>query len=261
MKLHEYQAKDIFRKFNIPVPEGKPVLSADESESAAGIIKGPPWVVKAQVHAGGRGKGGGVRIAGSISEVREAVETILDKPLITKQTGQKGKKVYHLLLEEAVDIEREFYLAVTIDRTLGRIVMIFSQAGGMDIEEVAEKSPELVLKETIDPAVGWMPYQARNLVYGIEPLPSPETIKDLMAVMGHLYELFIAHDCSLVEINPLVITKNGRVLAVDAKMDIDDNSLFRQKAMTELDDPREKDSLEMKADKYNLNYIRLEGNM
>ena len=261
MKLHEYQAKDILRRFEIPIPDGQVVASDDEAHKAAGRLNGPPWVVKAQVHTGGRGKSGGVRIVNSIDEVKTAAWTIIGQPLITKQTGVEGKKVSYLLIEEGVEIDRELYLAVVIDRSNARPVMIFSQAGGMEIEEVAEKSPELVIKELVDPDMGWMPYNGRRLAYRLDPLPGPETLKKLMSVMGRLYKIFTTLDCSLAEINPLVITKKGKVLAVDAKINIDDNALFRQKEMHDLDDPMEKDPLEREAEKYNLNYVRLDGNI
>jgi succinyl-CoA synthetase beta subunit len=261
MKLHEYQAKEIFRKFGIPVPSGKIATSAEEAFKAAQELKGPPWVVKAQVHAGGRGKGGGVRVAQSPDDAQAAAEAILKRPLVTKQTGPEGRRVHEVLVEEGVEIDREFYLAVVIDRSKARPVMIFSQAGGMEIEEVAERTPELVLKQFVDPKVGWMPYQARILAYGIDPLPGAFALKDLMALMGNLYRLFMAQDCSLAEINPLVITKQGKVLAVDAKMNIDDNGLVRQKEIAALDDKRERDPLEAKAVKHNLSYIRLDGNI
>jgi succinyl-CoA synthetase beta subunit len=261
MKLHEYQAKEIFKKFGIPVPSGKIAASGDDAFKAARELKGPPWVVKAQVHAGGRGKGGGVRVVKSPDEAKTAAKEILDNPLVTKQTGPEGKKVHQVLVEEGVEIDREFYLAVVIDRSLARPVVIFSQAGGMEIEEVAARTPELVLKQFVDPKAGWMPFQARALAYAIDPLPGPEALKVLMALMGNLYRLFIAHDCSLAEINPLVITKQGKVLAVDAKMNIDDNGLARQKEIARLDDEREKDPLEAKAAEHNLNYIRLNGNI
>jgi succinyl-CoA synthetase beta subunit len=261
MKLHEYQAKDIFRKFGIPVPDGKLAASKDDVNIATRNLNGPPWLVKAQVHAGGRGKGGGVRVAGSHEEVDAAVDAILSKPLVTEQTGPEGKKVNLVLIEEGVEIDRELYLAMVVDRALARLVMIFSQSGGISIEEVAEKSPELVLREVIDPAVGWSSYHGRNLIYGLEDLPAPDTILKLIDIMSRLYRLFISLDCSLAEINPLVITKQGNVLAVDAKITIDDNAMFRQKEMFELDDHSEKDLLEMKASKYNLNYIRMDGNI
>ena len=261
MKLHEYQAKEIFRKFGIPVPDGRVVISKDEAVKAAKDLNGPPWVVKAQVYAGGRGRGGGVRVVDSLDDLKIATETILDQPLITKQTGPEGKRVYQVIIEEGVEIHRELYLAIAIDRSVARPVMIFSQAGGMEIEGVAARSPELVLKEFVDPNVGWALYQGRNLVYRLEPLPGPETVKALMSVMARLYRILMDLDCSLAEINPLVITKDGKVIAIDAKINIDDNALFRQKEMLALDDPREKDPLERKAKTYNLNYIHLNGNI
>lgn len=261
MKLHEYQAKEIFKKSGIPIPDGILAMTSRDAEAASESLSGPPWVVKAQVHAGGRGKGGGIKVVKSHSEVRKAAEEILSTPLVTKQTGPAGKKVNQVLVEEGVEIAREFYLAVTVDRQSAKPVMIFSQSGGMDIEEVAEKTPELVLKEYIDPAVGWTAYNGRNLVYTLDPLPEAGTIKKLMAVMENLYNSFICLDCSLTEINPLVITRQGNVLAVDSKMELDDNALFRHKDLIGLDDDREKDPLEIKADKYNLNYIRLNGNI
>ena len=261
MKLHEYQSKELFSRFGIPVPAGKSITTVEDIEKIAQDIKGPPWVVKAQVHAGGRGKGGGVRVVDSLDEMKTASETILNHPLITKQTGPQGTKVHQLLIEEGVEIDRELYLAMVIDRSMARPVMIFSQAGGMEIEEVAESTPELVLKEFIDPDVGWVSYLGRNMVYRLDPLPSPETVRELITIMGRLYNLFMDLDCSLAEINPLIITKEGKVLAIDAKINIDDNALFRQKELKTLDDPREKDPLELAAEKSNLNYIRLDGNI
>jgi len=261
MKLHEYQAKDLFRKFEIPVPGGKVATSGDDALKAAETLSGPPWVVKAQVHAGGRGKGGGVKVVHTLDELKDKAESILKTPLVTPQTGPEGRPVHQLLIEEGVEIERELYLAVVIDRSRARPVMIFSQAGGMEIEEVAARTPELVLKQFVDPGVGWMPYLPRSLVYSLDPLPAPETIKELMAIMGRLYKIFMSLDCSLAEINPLVITKQGKALAIDAKINIDDNGLIRQKDMKALDDPREKDPLDAKAEAYNLNYIRLNGNI
>jgi len=261
MKLHEFQAKDIFRKFGIPVPKGRVATSVDEALKAVEDLPGPPWVVKAQVHAGGRGKGGGVRVVRSLDDLKRAASDILSRPLVTKQTGPEGRTVHQVLVEEGVNIDREFYLAVVIDRSKTRPVVIFSQAGGMEIEEVASRSPELVLKEFVDPKVGWMPFQAKNLVYSLNPLPAPDTVKELISLMGALTRLFVAQDCSLAEINPLVVTKEGKALAVDGKINVDDNSLVRQKELKALDDPREKDPLDAKAEKYNINYIRLSGNI
>jgi succinyl-CoA synthetase beta subunit len=261
MKLHEYQAKDVFRRFEIPVPHGKIIATGDEAAQAARTLNGPPWVVKAQVHAGGRGQGGGVKVVQDLAELKEAAEKILENPLVTKQTGPQGKRVHQLLIEEGIDIDRELYIAVMVDRANAMPVMIFSQMGGMDIEAVAEKSPGLVHKQFIDPRVGWMPYQGRKFVYAMDPLPSSKTLGSLTAVMAGLYNMFVILDCSLAEINPLVITKEGKIMALDAKVSIDDNALVRQKEMAVLDDVKEKDPLDAKAEEYNLNYIRLEGNI
>lgn len=259
--MHEYQAKELFRKFGIPVPQGLVARTAEEAFGATKEIMGPPWVVKAQIHAGGRGKGGGVRIAQTPEDVKKAAKAILETPLVTKQTGPEGRKVNQVLVEQGVEIDRELYLAVVIDRAKAMPVLIFSSAGGMEIEEVAEKTPELVLKQLIDPGTGWMPYHARTPAYSLDPLPDPDTLKDLMSLMANLYRAFIALDCSLAEINPLVVTKDGKLIALDAKINIDDNALVRQKDLKALEDPTEKDPLDYKAEKYNLNYIRLSGNI
>ncbi len=261
MKIHEFQAKDIFRDFGIPVPSGKLAYTPSEAVDNAKSLPGPPWVVKAQIHAGGRGKGGGVRLADSLEEVERAAEEILTNPLITPQTGPSGQKVRQLLIEEGLDIDREFYLGIVIDRKLECPAMIFSQAGGMEIEEVSAKHPELVLIEAIDITHGFMPYQARNFFYALEPLPDKDMLKEFSAIMSRLYKLFASKDCSLVEINPLVLTESGKVVALDAKINFDDNALFRQKEIAQLHDPYEMDELEAKASEYNLNYIRLDGNI
>jgi len=261
MKLHEYQSKDIFRKSGIPVPSGQLVVSSDEAAKVINTVNGPPWVVKAQVHAGGRGKGGGVKIVHSLEEMASAVDILLKTPLVTPQTTSNGVTVHQVLIEEGMEIEREFYLGMTVDRSVAMPTMIFSQAGGMEIEEVAASTPELIKKECISPGTGWMPHQARNLLFTLDPLPPPETIRGLTDVMEKIYSLFLELDCSLIEINPLVITREGNVVALDAKITIDDNALFRQKELMSLDDPKEKDPLELIAGKYNLNYIRLDGNI
>ena len=261
MKIHEFQAKDIFRNFNIPVPSGKLATSPTQAVDIAKGLADPPWVVKAQIHAGGRGKGGGVRLANSFEEVERAADEILSNPLITPQTSPSGQKVRQLLIEEGLDIDKEFYLGMVIDRKLESPVMIFSQAGGMEIEEVSAKHPELVLIEAIDITNGFMPYQARNFFYAIEPMPDKAISREFSAIMTRLYKLFISKDCSLVEINPLVITKSGKVVALDAKINFDDNALFRQKEIAQLHDAYEMDELEAEASKYNLNYIRLDGNI
>jgi succinyl-CoA synthetase beta subunit len=261
MKIHEYQAKELFRNAGIPVPKGDVAASSGEALEIAKKIDGPPWVVKAQIHAGGRGKGGGVRVVKSIEEVKKAAADILSKPLITHQTGPNGQKVRSLLVEEGLDIEREFYLGIVIDRKTEAPAMIFSQAGGMEIEEVSAKSPELLLLENIDITTGFMPYQARNFFFGIEPMLDKSLLREFSSIMSKLYNLFISNDCSLVEINPLVVTSSGRVVALDAKINFDDNALFRQKGIAELHDPYEMDELEAEASKYSLNYIRLDGNI
>jgi len=259
MKLHEYQSKDLFGRYGIPIPKGQLVKSAEEAQIEQ--LKGPPWVVKAQIHAGGRGKGGGVKVVQSKDAVQKAVQSILSNPLVTHQTGPEGTRVHQVLIEEGVEIERELYLGIVVDRSLARPVVIFSPAGGMEIEEVARETPHLVMKEPVDPAVGWMPYQGRRLAFKLEPPPKGQTLKALLSTMRGLYNLFKALDCTLAEINPLVITTSGDVLAIDAKISIDDNALYRQKEAAQLDDPKEKDPLELKAQDYNLNYIRLDGNI
>jgi len=261
MKIHEYQAKEIFSKSGIPVPSGQVVAAPDEVAKVCQLINGPPWAVKAQVHAGGRGKGGGVRLAHYPYEVVTATEAILGKPLVTPQTGPDGIKVHQVLIEEGVDIERELYLGIVMDRVSARPEMIFSPSGGMSIEKVALEAPDLIWCESVDPGIGWLPFHGRNLVYRLDPLPSPETTRELMAIMRNVYNVFITLDCSLVEINPLIITTAGKVLALDAKINVDDNALFRQKEILKLDDSSERDPLELMAATYNLNYIRLDGNI
>ncbi len=261
MKVHEFQAKELFRDFGIPVPSGTVATSPSQAVDGAKSLPGPPWVVKAQIHAGGRGKGGGVRLVNSFEEVEKAADEILSHPLITPQTGASGQKVRQLLIEEGLDIDKEFYLGIVIDRKLECPAMIFSQAGGMEIEEVSAQHPELVLIENIDIAHGLMPYQTRNFFYVLEPLPDRSVLQELSTIMTKLYALFISKDCSLVEINPLVITKSGKIVALDAKINFDDNALFRQKEIAQFHDPYEMDELEARASEYNLNYIRLDGNV
>ena len=261
MKIHEYQAKDILRQSGVPVPDGQVVTSPDEAAKASRIIGGNLWVVKAQVHAGGRGKGGGVKVVNNPQEVVSTTELLLKTSLVTPQTGPEGVNVHKVLVEQGVNIERELYLGMVIDRKTERPAMIFSQAGGMEIEEVAKETPELIWKEYVDPATGWLPYQSRNLIYRLDPIPTPAVVKQLMSVMAKIYNIFITLDCSLVEINPLVITAEDQVFAVDAKMNLDDNALFRHKELLALDDPSEEDPLDLLAKRYNLNYIRLDGNI
>ena len=261
MKLHEYQAKEIFLKSGIPIPNGQLVTTAEQATKAAQTIKGAPWLIKAQVHAGGRGKAGGIKLAHYPYEVVTATEALLGNSLVTKQTGPEGVIVNQVLIEEGIEIDREFYLSMVIDRSSASPTMIFSTAGGMEIEEIAAKTPEVIFKEHVEPAVGWMPHQARNLLYSVEPPPTPAAIRGLMDVMANVYKMFISLDCSLIEINPIATTRAGRAVALDAKVIIDNNAPFRQKELLELDDPREKDPLELMAEKYHLNYIRLDGNI
>ena len=213
MKLHEYQAKDIFRKSGIPVPNSQLVTDSDQAFKAVKILNGPPWVIKAQVHAGGRGKAGGIKFAHYPYEVVTATETLFGMPLVTKQTGPEGVTVHQVLIEQGMEIEREFYLSMVVDRVTAMPTMIFSKAGGMAIEEVADETPELIMKEEVDPALGWMPHQAKNLVYNLDPLPQPATVRALMSVMSTVYNLFTTLDCSLLEINPLAETREGKVFA------------------------------------------------
>ena len=261
MKLHEYQAKELLGNWGIPVPVGYLATTPEEAAKAAQTIAGPPWVVKAQIHAGGRGKAGGVKVVQSPEEVVSVTGSLLGKPLKTKQTGPEGSVVNQVFIEEGVDIEREFYISMVIDRTTASPAMIFSQAGGTDIEETAAKSTGQIYRENIDPAVGWMDHNARNLLYSLDSLPPVESMRAFMSVMANVYKAFVNLDCSLLEINPLVLTKDGKVIAIDAKITIDDNALFRHKELLALDDPREKDPLELMANEYNLNYIRLNGNI
>jgi len=261
MRLHEYQAKDILGKSGIPVPNGQLVTAVDQATRATQIISGPPWVVKAQIHAGGRGKGGGIRVVNYPYEVVTATESLLNNRLVTPQTGPEGITVNQVLIEEGVEIDREYYLSMVVDRSTACPTMIFSPSGGMEIEEVAAKSSELILKEHIDPTTGWMIHNARNLLYSQDPPLPFGAIRPLMSVMSNVYKIFMTLDCSLVEINPLALTKDRKVYALDAKISIDDNALFRQKELLQLDDPREKDPLELMAEKYHLNYIRLDGSI
>ncbi len=262
MKLHEYQAKELFDKWNIPVPTS--VLITDKNRAAEKIQSmktSPPWVVKAQVHAGGRGKAGGVKLVTSAEEAASAIDDLFGARLVTHQTGTEGAVVRKVLVEEGLQIVREFYLSVTIDRAAGRPIVIFSPSGGMDIEALAVSAPEAIFREHVDPALGWMPYQTRKIAYRIDPLPEPGVIKQLGKMIVNLYNLFISCDCSLVEINPLVITASGRVVAADAKVDVDNNALFRQKELASIYDFSEMDPLERKADEFDLSYIRLDGSV
>ncbi|MCK5853380.1 ADP-forming succinate--CoA ligase subunit beta [bacterium] len=259
MKIHEYQAKSILKNFNVPIPEGYVAFSVEEAVEAAKKLPTDIAVVKAQIHAGGRGKGGGVKIAKNIDEVKELASSILGMNLMTHQTGPEGKIVKKLLIEQGIDIERELYLGMVLDRAKSRLVMMASTEGGMEIEKVAAETPEKILKEWIDPAVGMQAFQARNLAFGLGL--SGKQVSNAVKFMLSLYKAFAVNDCSLAEINPLVITKAGDVLALDAKITFDDSALYRHPDLDELRDMDEEDKMEIEASKYNLNYIKLDGNV
>ncbi len=259
MKIHEYQAKELLRKFNVPVPEGAVADTNREARQVAEELGEGPFVVKAQIHAGGRGKGGGIKIAATPEEVERLADQILGMTLITHQTGPEGKVVNQVLVEQAQDIARELYLGIVPDRSLGRPVIMMSAAGGMEIEEVAARTPELIIKEAINPITGCMGYQARNLAFGVGL--DPKLLRPAVSFIENLYRMFIALDCSLAEINPLVVTKDGKMLALDAKLNFDDNAMFRHHDLAALEDPSEMDPLEFEARKHHLNYIRLSGNV
>jgi succinyl-CoA synthetase beta subunit len=260
MKIHEYQAKEILRKYNVAVPKGKVTFSANEAANIAqNEIGGDVWVVKAQIHAGGRGKGGGVKVAKSLQEVSDYARQIMGMTLVTHQTGPEGKVVKRLLIEQGMNIEKELYVGITLDRSISQNVLMVSTEGGMEIEKVAAESPEKIIKESIDPAIGLQPFQARKLAFalGLEGVQHKNAVKFLTG----LYKAYEKSDCSLAEINPLVVTKEGDVIALDAKMNFDDNALYRHPDILEYRDLDEEAPLEIEASKYNLNYIKLDGNV
>jgi len=263
VKIHEYQAKEILKKFGVPIPKGVPVFSIDEAEAAAKSLiaetENEFVVVKAQIHAGGRGKGGGVKVVKGAPAARDTAQKILGMNLITHQTGPGGKIVKRLLVEQAVDIARELYLGLVVDRGFGRVVVMASSEGGMEIEEVAAAHPEKILKEVVDPTVGLAGFQARNLAYGLG-LHGPAA-KNAAELLSLVYKAFVATDASLLEINPLVVLTDGRVLALDAKMTFDDNALYRQKELEPLRDLDEEDPAETEAKRHDLSFIKLEGNI
>ncbi|MFL5371598.1 MAG: ADP-forming succinate--CoA ligase subunit beta [Myxococcales bacterium] len=261
MKIHEYQAKEILRGFGVAVPRGKLAKTPEEAVSAARelLANKPVCVVKAQIHAGGRGKGGGVKLARSPEEAGEIARKMLGMQLVTHQTGPQGQKVRRVYVEEGMDIARELYLGLTLDRTVSRNTMMASSEGGVEIEEVAAKHPEKILRETVDPVVGLAGYQGRDLAFALG-LKGPE-VNSFAKFASAMYRAFQATDASIVEINPLVVTEQGEVLALDAKMNFDDNALFRHKDIAALRDPDEEDPREQQAKEFDLNYIALEGNI
>jgi succinyl-CoA synthetase beta subunit len=256
MKIHEYQAKGILAQYNVPVPRGEVAFTVEEAEAAAKKIGGSV-VVKAQIHAGGRGKGGGVKVAKDADAAVALARQILGMRLVTHQTGPEGRIVQRLLIEETLPIDRELYLGIVLDRVQGKPVFMASAAGGMEIEEVAAKTPELILKETIEPGFGLSPYQARKLAFGIG-IPAA-SVNAAAAAMAALAKAYVAMDMSLAEINPFMLAKDGKVYALDAKVNFDDNALFRHKELLDLRDTNEEDPLEVEASRYGLNYIRLDG--
>ena len=262
MKIHEYQAKQILAKYGVPVPKGSAAFSVDEAVKTAKDLNTEVCVVKAQIHAGGRGKGGGVKVSKGLEAVRENAETILGMQLVTHQTGPDGQKVKQLLIEEGMDISKEFYFSVLVDRGKQCIVLLASTEGGMDIEEVAANTPDKILKVFVDPSVGLRPYQANELAFGLKiHETNPKLIRPAASVFMSLYKAFVGEDCSLVEINPLVLTGDERVVALDAKLTFDDNALYRHKGNLALRDRDEEDPLEVEASEADLNYIKLDGNI
>ncbi|HEY4741480.1 MAG TPA: ADP-forming succinate--CoA ligase subunit beta [Candidatus Acidoferrales bacterium] len=259
MKIHEYQAKAILAKFGVPTPRGEMIFKAEDAEGVAKRLGTPVVVVKAQIHAGGRGKGGGVKLAKSPAQAAELARQILGMKLVTPQTGPEGRLVRRLLIEEGLDIKRELYLSILVDRAAEAPVFMASAAGGMEIEEVAKEHPEAILRETIHPATGLQPFQVRDLVFGLG-LPA-EMVKVAQPFFESLYRAFLETDASLLEINPCVVTGDGRLVALDAKVNFDDNAMYRHPEFAELRDLDEETSLEVEASKFKLNYIQLEGNV
>jgi len=259
MNIHEYQAKEVLRAYGAPTPRGFPAFSVDEAVAAAKKLPGPVWVVKAQIHAGGRGKGGGVKVVRSIDDVKREAERMLGMTLVTHQTGPHGRVVRRLYIEEGSDIARELYLSALVDRETSRVAFIASTEGGMDIEEVAKKTPEKIQTFRIDPAAGYSAHTGRSIAAALNL--SGDSAKQIGAIIGSLNNAFVEKDMSLLEINPLVVTKAGQVICLDAKVNFDDNALYRHADIQALRDPDEEDPTEREAAKYDLNYIKLDGSI
>jgi len=259
MKIHEYQAKEILKKFGVPTPKGNVAFSVDDAVRAAGSIGGNVWVVKAQIHAGGRGKGGGVKLARSPEEVRLFASQILGMRLVTHQTGPEGRIVKRLLIEQGISIAKELYVGITLDRAKSQNVVMASTEGGVEIEKVAAETPEKILKETIHPALGFREFQARKLAFGLGL--TGDALKNCVKFLMALYRAYDESDASLAEINPLVLNTDGQIIALDAKMNFDDNALYRHPDIVAMRDLDEEEPLEIEASKYNLNYIKLDGNV
>lgn len=259
MNIHEYQGKEVLRQYGVSVPQGKVAFTVDEAVEAAKELGTSVVVVKAQIHAGGRGKAGGVKVAKNLDEVRTYAEEILGKVLVTHQTGPEGKEVKRLLIEQGCDIKKEYYVGVVVDRATGSVVMMASEEGGTEIEEVAAHTPEKIFKEVVDPAVGLQPFQARKLAFAIN-IPN-ELVGKASKFMMALYNAFVDKDCSIAEINPLVVTGDGDVMALDAKLNFDSNALYRHADIVALRDLEEEDEKEIEASKFDLSYIALDGNI
>jgi succinyl-CoA synthetase beta subunit len=259
MKIHEFQAKQLFADYGIPVPRGRAASDVDDALEAAKELGTLPVVVKAQIHAGGRGKGGGVKIAKTLDEAKSHAQAIYGMTLVTHQTGPEGRLVKKLLVEEGLNIEKELYFSIIPDRATAKIVFMVSEAGGMDIEEVAAKTPEKIIKVAVDPLVGIQAYHCRQVAFGLN-LPAA-AVKAMTAIAKSLFRLFVEKDCSLLEINPLVLTADDRVIALDAKMSFDSNALYRHPDIVEMRDLDEEDPLEVEASRHNLNYIKMDGNV
>ena len=259
MKIHEYQAKELLAAYGVATTGGSVAADTSEARAAAEKLPGPLYVVKAQIHAGGRGKGGGIKLAKTVDEVEQYSDDILGMNLVTHQTGPEGRTVNTVYIQEGVDIERELYIGLTLDRAQGKLVMMASTEGGVEIEKVAEETPEKILKETVDPRVGLLPWQARNLAFGLGL--SGAHIREATTFLTNLYRMYVDVDASLAEINPLAVTADGRVLALDAKINIDDNALMRHKDIAEWYDPNEEEPLEVEARETGVNYIKLDGNV
>ena len=257
MNIHEYQAKAVLREFGVPVPRGIPAFSVEEAEKAANELGGPVWVVKAQIHAGGRGKAGGVKVVKSVADVKSEAKRLLGSTLVTHQTGPHGKQVNRLYIEEGSAIDREYYLSALVDRETSCVAFVASTEGGMDIEEVAHKTPEKIISFPVDQATGFMPHHARHVANALGF--SRDVAKQAESVLPKLYQAFVAKDMSLLEINPLVVTKSGQLICLDAKIGFDDNALYRHADIAALRDLSEEDPKETEASKYDLNYVALDG--
>jgi succinyl-CoA synthetase beta subunit len=259
MKIHEYQGKDILRAYNVPIPRGQIASSPSEARQVAEALGGNRWVVKAQIHAGGRGKGGGVQVATSTAEVEQSTATLLGQKLVTPQTGPEGRIVQRVLIEEGCDIAQELYCSIALDRQLGQSVCMVSPAGGMDIEAVAATTPDRILRESIDVLLGLAPFQTRRLIEQLKV--GTEAQQALPLLLRKLYDVYYDKDCTLLEINPLILTNAGLPLVLDVKMEFDENALFRHPDVVALRDLAEEDPLEVEASKYKLNYVKLTGNI